>query len=85
MRSTEKPASLYRRSAENSGCVTPSPGRICLREFPLGQPLIQRIREAQLGLTFDGIGEAQVGEHVSRAARDPKFRRRVLPSYPNEA
>jgi hypothetical protein len=45
-------------------------GRIRLREFSRFQHLIQRIRQAQLGLTLGGIWKAQVGEYVSAAAGD---------------
>ena len=45
-------------------------GGIGLRELARFKHLIQRIRQAQLGLTLGSVGEPEVGEHVSGATSD---------------
>src|SRR5262245_18261687 len=51
------------RNSQHLGCI-------CLREFPLFKYLIQRIGEAQLGLTLGCVWEPQVGEYVAATAGD---------------
>ena len=45
-------------------------GGIGLRELARFKHLIQRIRQAQLGLTLGGIGKPEIREHVSGATGD---------------
>jgi hypothetical protein len=81
-RLTEKPAQLVvtkrrdlrLRYSQHFGCV-------CLRELPLLQHLIQRIREAQLGLTLGRVGEPRSAKMLAvprvtgRLAGLPELRR----------
>ena len=45
-------------------------GRLCLDELPCVEQLVQGICQAQFRLTFHGVREPEIGEHVPGAAGD---------------